>query len=145
MCLWSFLCTGEGEKNKELKTTHTQHCDVEFETNGERLQGEAEEILIMNFSGRAPQRDRRTFWIWCDRVWQNVSSGILLLMDNLEDAFITWNSGRTCRYHPYEIIGILMLIILSVRVMGNPWTDVKGASLRMASLKEENIAGNLFQ
>lgn len=99
----------------------------------------------MSFSGRGPQRNRRTLWIWCDRVWQNVTSCILLLMDNLEDAFITWNSGGTCRYHPYEIIGTLRLIILSVRVMGNTWADMKGTSLSAASLKEENIAGSLFQ
>ena len=46
----------KGRNIKTWKTAHTQHCDVEFETNGERLQEEAVEILTMNFSGRAPQK-----------------------------------------------------------------------------------------
>lgn len=53
------------------------------------------------------------------------NTSILLLVNNLEDGFITWNSDRTWRQQPFEITGILVAIILSARVMAHPWADVK--------------------
>lgn len=67
-----------------------------------------------------------------------------LFVDKLEDGFINWYFWKIWRYYFCEIINIFTLVIILVRVMSYFGADVKGVLVKVVSLKEKNMVGNLF-